>query len=287
MTAHVAEASESRGRVILRFCCGMPNDLAIEAAMLLARAFRSEVETLFVEDVQIVDFSGFAFAREIPLRGGVPRNVTPEAVRSEFRSAFAAARRYVAAAAARAEVHIYESVVRDEPTQALASACARRGPWNVIALAEPLSAVSFSAVQELFDTVSDATGVLVVGPNVRPVRGPTVVVVENTEHLPGMLRTGQRIAEALESDVVLLLVGADVEALAQMEAEVRLRLADRSDVRIIVPAASYGDSAVVAEAIRRIRAQFLIIQFGGTAIPRDGKLRPLVQALECPVLLVR
>ena len=294
MTAHVAAATEARGRVILRFSAWAPNDVAIQAAMLVANAFQSEVEVLFVEDSQRVDFASFPFAKEYPMRGGAPRAVSAQAVKAELKSAFTNARQRVAAAAAELEVHVYEHVVRDDPMQALVSACARRGPWNMIAIAETFGSPSTFSLDEVFDTVSDATGVIIAGPDARacmtPDRvptGPVVLAVEDTIHFQGMLRAGRHIAAALASEIVVLLVAGAEQELAQMDAEVRLLLADESNVRLALNGITYGDQSAAAEAVRRQRSAFLIAQYGGVIAPRGGSLRPLTGALPCPILLVR
>ena len=50
MIAHVAEAGEDRGRVVLRLgSSGRLSDIALEAAMRVAQAFQSEIESVFVE----------------------------------------------------------------------------------------------------------------------------------------------------------------------------------------------------------------------------------------------
>lgn len=294
MTAHVAEAAEARGRVILRFSAWAPNDVAIQAAMLVANAFQSEVEILLVEDSQRVDFASFPFAKEFSLRGGAPRAVSAQSVRAEIKSAFTAARRRVAKVASDLEVHVYEHVVRDDPVQALVSACARRGPWNMIAIAETVGAPGVFSIDEVFETVSDATGVIVAGPHARSCltadrasTGPVVLAVEDTIHFQGMLRAGRHIAAALGSEIVVLLVAGTEQELAQMDSEVRLLLADEPNVRLALSGITYGEQPAAAEAVRRQRGAFLIAQFGGVIAPRGRSLRPLTSALPCPVLLVR
>jgi hypothetical protein len=301
MTVHVARADEGKGRVILRLSAWKPNELAIEAAMTVASAFHSEVEVLFVEDSQRVDFAGFPFARETSLRGGAPRAVSARAVRAEFQGAFAVARRRIAEMACEADVPIYEHTVRDEPVQALASACARRGPWNMIAIAETFGAPAPFSIDEVFDNVTDATGVIIAGPAARGRNrtnhshglrqrkgaGPVVLAVEDVEHLQSMLRAGRFIGGALDAEVVMLLVAGTDEEYARMDSEVRLVLADQDHVRFAHAGVTYDDQAAVAEAIRRLDSGFLIAQYGGVTAPRANKLRPLMCALPCPVLLVR
>lgn len=289
MTAHVAESDEARGRVILRFSAWKPSDVAIHWAMMVAAAFHSEVEVLFVEDRERVNFAGFPFAREIPIRGGPPRSVSPRAIRAEFRRSFAEARKRIAALAQGLgeEIKVYESFVSDDPVQALVSACARRGPWNVIALAEAFGSPAPCSLDELFEAVTDATGIIVAGPNAMVRRGPVVLAVEDTDHLHGMLRAGDRIAAALGTGIVVLLVSGDQETLAHMEAEVRLALGETPRVEIARARATYGEIGVVAEALRRLRGSFVIAQYGGAAVPRQRGLRPLMLSLECPLLLVK
>jgi hypothetical protein len=72
-----------------------------------------------------------------------------------------------------------------------------------------------------------------------------------------------------------------------MEAQARLVLEAREDVRIEAAATARGEAAVIAEALRRLRGGFVICQFGGLVVPDEGDLRPLVAALECPLFLVR
>ena len=287
MTAHVAEAGEARGRVVLRFSAGMPNQVAIDAAVHVARAFDAEVENLYVEDVQAVDFAGFSFAREIPLRGGTARQVSPHAVHSDFRSAFSHARRTVADATRRAHVPVSETFVQDDPVQALVSACARTGPWNLVAFAEPFSPLTGTGVEAVFERDLDATGAVVVGPKARTQDGPVVVAIDDAQHAEAMLRAAERIAGSNESEVVILLVAENRTGLRRLDAGVREMLADRDDIRIGLAEVTFGQTAIVAEAVRRIGGRFLVVQYGGMAAPKGNGQRALTMALECPVLLVR
>ena len=67
MIAHVAAAGEERGRVVVWLpTAGRASSPAIEAAMMLARAFGSEVESLFVEDKQLFDLTKIGPAGLLP-----------------------------------------------------------------------------------------------------------------------------------------------------------------------------------------------------------------------------
>lgn len=287
MIAHVAEAGESRGRVVLRYSVGDPSPTAIAAAVCVARAFQAEIESLFIEDTQLLEMAKHPFVTETSFGGRTRRAVTRRGLVSGFRASFVAARRRIEAAARAADVPFIERVVRDEPVHALAAACAQNGPWNVIALAEPFGSGSGEIIRELFEQVRDATGLVLAGPAATRTKGPVVVVAEDLERLPGMLRLAERVATAIEDEVVLALLADDDTALAHFDGEVRLALADRTDVRILQSMAVHGEPAAAAEVIRRLRAGFVIAHFGGVAAPRDAVWRPLATALECPLFLVR
>ena len=69
MIAHVAQSGEDRGRVVLHLRSSHPSTMAVEAALRVARAFGSDLESLFVEDEQLFDCAAYSFAREVSLSG--------------------------------------------------------------------------------------------------------------------------------------------------------------------------------------------------------------------------
>lgn len=209
MIAHVAEAGEAMGRVVLRFSSQPPNDVAIRAAIKVAQAFQSELESLFVEDEQLIDLAHFPFATEISLTGRSRRNLTPTAVHNQFLATFREAERRVRVAISNTDVPLRQSYVRDEPIQALASACAQRGPWNVVAFGEALTTTSCAVFQELFESVSDTTGVVIVGPRSKRTTGPVIVAVEDTDRLPGMLPAASRLAALSDAKIRILITAPD------------------------------------------------------------------------------
>lgn len=287
MIAHVAEAGEGRGRVVLRYSVGAPSPIAIAAAVRVAQAFQSEIESLFIEDSQLMELAGHAFVREISFSGRATRAVSARALKTSFRAGFNDARRQIVKAVNAAEVPFRERIVCDEPVHAVAAACARNGPWNVIALAEALGGASGASIEEIFDNVIDATGLVLVGPKATRTAGPIVVAAEDRERLPGMLRAAERIAKTTESEIWLMLLADDEDALRQLEGEARLLLAERRDIRIAPGAVLHGHTSVAVEAMRKARAGFLIARFGGLAAPKGRGWRVLLSSLECPLFLVR
>ena len=153
MIAHVAEAGEERGRVIVRTVSMRVSDIAMQAAVRIAQAYNSEIESLFIEDAELIALSRFPFVREISRTGGPSRPLATVDVIRELRTHFRALQRRLATLAAAAQIPIHERVIRDEPLRALAITCADCGPWNVVVLAEPFGAESSADIASVLDNV--------------------------------------------------------------------------------------------------------------------------------------
>ena len=131
--ASSADASSSTSPRAIR------THIAIEAAVRIAQAFNSEIESLFVEDLQLYDMASYPFAREISLTRARQRPLSRDDIEREMRLCGQSLQRRVEALARAAAVPLRAKVVRDDPVHALAKACAEDGPWNVVALADALA----------------------------------------------------------------------------------------------------------------------------------------------------
>ncbi|HRD75886.1 MAG TPA: hypothetical protein PK264_08105, partial [Hyphomicrobiaceae bacterium] len=274
--------------------CETPSEVALDAAMRVARAFESEVESLFIENAQLYQLASYSFAREISLSGRQTRSLSEASISQQLKLAAHAVQRRIEALARIAEVPFSHRIVRDEPVPALARACSERGPWNVVALAEPFSPANAQELRHLFEEVTGTTGLVIVGPSARRTTGPVVAVVEDLDHVEPMLRAAERLAtittavgRAMAEPVTLVVVGEDRSARDWLEGQVRLMIARRDDVRLSLPEETRGVADVIAEEIRRLGAGFVVSQFGGHVVPAGGDLRHLAIALECPLFLMR
>jgi hypothetical protein len=287
MIAHVAESGEDRGRVVLHLRSSRPSPVALEAAVRVARAFGSDIESIFVEDQQLFDCAAYGFVREVSFSGTKSRAITLDAMMRDLRLAAQGARRQVEAVARRADVPLRCRVVRDEPLRALSIACTETGPWNVVALGDPFTAGTGATLKQLLLEVAGSTGLVAVGPAARRVTGDVVVALEDSAQLPDMLRAAERLAALDGAQILLLLIAPDEERLSHMDGEARLVVEARDDVRIQWAAVARGEAAVIAEVLRTLRSGMVICQFGGLVVPDEGDLRPLASVLECPLFLVR
>jgi hypothetical protein len=287
MIAHVAAAGEERGRVVVWLpAAGRASAPAIEAAMLLARAFGSEVESLFVEDKQLFDLAQFPFARQLASGEGWRGIAAPDLER-ELRFVGAALQRQVADAAKRAAIPCRARTMRDDPLGAVAKACAENGPWNVVAIAEPFAATDDKRLREVFANVSDTTGVVVAGTAARTFEGPVVAAVEHFERLNPMLKAAERLARAAGGEVKLMLVGNRPSDLSELEGKARLLFGASGGPDMETVLAARGDVNAVAGAVRRHKASLVLAQYGGLVISGEDTPRSLAAALDCPLLVVR
>lgn len=283
---HVAEASEDRGRVVVHMRSGNPHPIALAAAARLARAFSASIESVFVEDQQLIDLAAHGFLREVSVHGSEPRILSLDVMARELAGEAVAAERFVAAVARTAEVPYRSRVMRDESLRALAVACAECGPWNVIVLADPVGPGDRAAIASMLADVAAATGVILVGRQARRIDGPVVVAIEDVAHLPPMLRAARRLADESREALVALLMASGADAVAENEGLARLVLADDASVRILTVDLAGGASAA-AVALRRLNPGLVIARAGGRVLAADGDISPVAGALECPLFVVR
>ena len=255
--------------------------------MRVAQAFQSEIESLFVEDRQLLDCTSFSFVREVSLTGRWLRTVSREEMAFGLRLAANDARRQVEKLARQADVPLRSRVVRDEPLRAISVACAETGPWNVVVFAEPLSPGDGGFLKQVMLEIDGATGLGWSGPKAQRCSGPAIIVVEDTDLLPGMLMTAERMA-AVDTGSHRLAAGGDARGPAGANGRPSTPGGRRPRRRAHRTGRDRpGRGRRHGRNLRRLRGGFVIGQYGGLLVPDEGDLRPLLAALECPLFLVR
>ena len=293
MIAHVAEAEEQRGRVVLWLGGGGEiQKTAVDAAIALAQAFQSEVESLFIEDRQYFDLAALPFAHEISLSGRSKRAMSAEALAQDLKAHASALQRQVLERARAAEVRALARVVRAEPVQALAEVCAEKGPWNVVTVGVPVRDGTATGhlgagLAEVFHAVHATTGVVVAGAKARHTSGPVIAVVEELERAVPMMRAAQRIATATGGDARLWLLEQDQARQDWIEGQIRLALGATARLKLEVIDMAVHTPQSVAGLMRRAGAGFVITRFGGLLTPRERDVAPFAELLDGPLFLVR
>ena len=288
MIAHVAEAGEKSGRVVLQMSsAGHCSDVALEAAMRVAKAFNSEIESLILESDDLLNVAGFSFAKEISLTGRSLRSLEHAAIEDDLRGATAALQRRVLISARRAEVPCHCRTVRGDPVEALAIACMENGPWNVIALADPWDVGRGNVLARLLNEVHGMTGVIVSGVRASSIQGPVAAVIENLSHLSAMMRAAKRIASVAGGEVHLLVAGEIDDHAGEVEGQVRLALGDQDMAGVSMMGIRRGTPYSIAEILRELRAGFVIAEAYGLLMPPVAGGRCALDVIEGPVLFVK
>jgi hypothetical protein len=287
MIAHVAEAGENRGRVIVRLgAFAEPEPAALAAAIHVARAFQSEIEGLFIEDPDLFAAAAHPFVRELSLTGAGLRPLSLATVEHDCGHFAVATQRRLARLAEAAAVRFEARVVRDTVVGALTTACGERGPWNIIVFAEPvLPGTAGEVLSVAVAGVWGTTGYLVAAPRALWRRGPILVAIEDTDRLTGMVRAGQRLAAVAGEEVIVVPVGADDIAVDWLEAEMRLMLGEAPGVRVLPRPCHTGHGPALRTALAGHAPRLVIARYGGLTVPAGDPARPLAE-LAVPVFLV-
>ncbi len=312
MTASMG--AKSLARVVVEVHSGAPSDAALEAALRLAKALGSTLEGVLVEDAEMLAMDALPCTRVVSLVSGRTAVLEgPGQLAREMRMQLLAARRRMEELASRIGLSPQFATVRGSlASWALAERLAERVAGAVLALTEPYRRFGAHGVAQLFHRLPELAGLVLAGPRARRRPGPLVVVIEDERMGVGQVEELFALAAALKSafphQLVALVVGRDGES-GHAEALAR-RLAggarpSRRDVgpgrsgvgpgrgeaseavEIVWAEVPLAEPGVVAEALRRLDAGFVLAQSGGLFTPGTSSLGRLLAVLESPVLVVR
>lgn len=285
MTAHVAEASEGSGRVLLWLD---PNILAsrqaVEAAVRLAAAYRSELETVDVEPPHVVFAEGVPIRRvDSPTSPAVSAGLDDDTAR---RSLGRRQRRTIDDLTLEFEVPASHTRVSGDAIDQLATMCVERGPWNVVAISRMPSAEIAPLIASIFANVSGATGVLVGSRRTSPWRGRVAVVAEDGERLPSMLRAAERIA-GKDGSTHLIVAAPAQAAFDELEAQARLLPEGSGRLRFAASRPTYGVEGALDEPLINAAPDLAIARFGGILLSDGAALSRTLALTGAAFLLVR
>lgn len=283
MITHVAEASENSGRIVLHMGPDM-SPVLLQAALLLARGFRSEVEGFYTESRALFDVAALSFTREISLSGAIKGPLDVVTLEPRVARGTAANLRYARSVANAAGIGFSARLSSEDATRLLADACAQRGPWNVVAIGEPVAHRNMGHLRDMFDAIWGTTGIVVASRSAKRTSGPVVVVVEDIERFSPLLRTAETIASVTGERIEVVLAGTSAVEVMDLDEQIRLILGEDSQ-RLPMTTVAQGGIAAIADAVRD--AGFIIARFDGVAMPSEGEHSLLSENLDGPILLVR
>jgi hypothetical protein len=287
MIAHVAEASELSGRVVLWLDpeTGCTPAL-LEAPVRLAAAYGAEVETVAVSEVPEVDDVpvrrvGCAEAADPPFEHG-----TMSAGDQRFALLTQRYRRIVDVAGNMHGVRVRHTVASGDAVDQISEMCLARGPWNIVALSRMPAFGGHSLLSSLLANVSGATGFLLCGEQRIHAGSRVVVVAEDADRLPPMLRAAERLSASDAS--IRILIGAETAAAhAELESQARLLTAGVSGVEFDKAGPTFGVPGALVELLAWMKPSLIIARFGGSCLADGRELSRASAATRAPILLVR
>jgi len=283
MTAHVAEASELSGRVVLwldpQTTC---RPEALDAPVRLAAAYGAEVETVFISPRTHDVGDTLVPLRRVRVGSGGESDepdLRSELVQRHFQ-------RVVEDAAHARKVIVRHAERRGDALDGISEMCLARGPWNIVALPRLPPFDGYALMNAMLANISGATGFLICGGS--PSKAATnriVVFAEDGERLPSMLRAAERMAG--EKGTIHLFIAAETRMqYEELEAQARL-LAAESYVIFEPTMPTLGVGSTLVEPTARLKPSLIIAPYGGAAIANGKELATLATLADAPILIVR
>lgn len=288
MIAHVAEASEQRGRVVLwldaETLC-RPQDL--DAAVRLASAYGAEVETIFISPDAVIVEEGVP-ARSVAhvVSGDAPEEAANDQAIMRSELLWRRLKRAAEIAGRTHGVAVHHALAQGNPIDRIAEMCLARGPWNIVAFTGLPAFGGHIVMNELMANVGGATGFLLCSGGKVHAEGPILIFAEDAERLPAMLRAGERLSSG-DSKIHLVIAAETRPLFDDLDAHARLLADETYNVTFDPSAPTLGVPATLIEAAARLRPSLIIAPFAGAAIVNGRELARLAVATQAPILVVR
>ncbi len=284
MIAHVAEASERSGRVVLwldpEARC---SSALLEAPVRLAAAYGAEIETVVV-------LPSDGGGDDLPVRR-IENGEASEAGHAHdigwrFALLTQRYRRAVEEAGTVHRVKVRHSEAIGDAVDRIAEMCLARGPWNIVALARVPAFGGHALISTMLANVGGATGFLLCGEPRAAAGSRVVVIVEDADRLPSMLRAAERLSGP--SGSIRIVIGAETASEhADLEAQARLLTAGTKGVAFEKAGPTFGVPGALTEIVARMKPSLVVARFGGSALADGRELSRASAATRAPILLVR
>lgn len=234
---------------------------ALEAATALAEGLRARLEGLFVEDADLLRLAALPFATEIALSSAAARPLKLAQLERQLRAEAAAVRRLLETGATRRRLEYSFTVVRGRPASV------------VLALPSPADVFIFGRAPSRH---GEAHALL---------NGPVLAVFDGTEGAARVLEVATALADrAGESVLVYVAVETEADGTALETALKRELVALKAVVETLSPVPF--DLDTLARTVKA-RGISLLVLHHGHRLQEPERLHQLLEAMPCPVILVR
>lgn len=271
-------------RILVALDASTSSLAALQASAGLAAALQADLVGIFVEDVNLLRFSALPFAQEQRWPAARRQQLDEQQMEHQLRLRASQARRALAAAADQLEVAWTFRVVRGQVTHEVLAACLEADLLSLGCTSRTLARGS-----RLGSTAREATrrsprSVLLAR---RPseMEWPVVVTYDGSSLARRGLMAGVSLAQRYENNLIVLVLGESREAAAPLVEEVQALVGPAPvhlEFRFVT-----SDDAEQLVTLLQSQSCSLVILAGETPPLRGEALQALLDALECPVMVVR
>ncbi len=263
---------------------------ALEEAARLASALQAELVGLFVEDINLLHLAMLPFTYEIERATGASRQIDRDSMERDLQLQASQARRALARAATRAELRWSFQVVRGEVRQEILKAALEAdlltlGRASRSHLSRPPLGSTARAV------IEGGPGLVIFGGPSRSSEQPILLTFDGSRAGKQALVAAAKLAAMGDSELVVVLIQND----PTNENEPITDLAEQCE------AALHEQGYHKEPSFRRISSQHMIslikiavetdcsllVLGGDTPLLQGAALQEMLDALKCPVMLVR
>jgi nucleotide-binding universal stress UspA family protein len=259
MTDH--EEQETR-RIVVAVDASPCGRAALEAATQWAAQLRAELQTLFVEDNDLLRLASLPIANEVPLSYAVPRPLGVARLERMFRAHAEQVRRAVAEAADRLQLRWTFQVQRGDLVRT-SRAVAGQAQLLILGMAETAGTAPYER---------------------RTATGSILAVDEGTSSSDGVLQIAAELARVYLGDLVVLSLAADDGTGASRRQQIDQCL-DGCRVGYTVQPLPTLDGRTIVRLAERLRNRLLLLVLHSELLD-EIDLEILVKQLECPLALV-
>jgi nucleotide-binding universal stress UspA family protein len=263
---------------------------ALEAAAKLASVLRAELVGLFVEDINLLHLAMLPFTYEIERATGVPRHIDRDSMERDLQLQASQARRVLARAATRAELRWSFQVVRGEVKSEILKAALEAdlltlGRVSRSHLSRPALGSTARAV------IESGPGFVILGGPSKAVDQPMMVTFDGSRAGSLALVAAAKLAAMGETDLVVVLIRNDpadtAEPITDLAKQCEAILHEQSyhkepDFRRI---SSQQTMSLIKIAVDTDCS--LLVLGGDSPLLQGAALQEMLDALKCPVMLVR
>jgi len=255
---------------------------ALEAAAELAARLEAHLEGVFVEDRRLLRVARHSAAREVKFPFASAGSLDPARMRRELRAQASEARRALLRIAEAREIEWSFRVIRGDVIASVLRASQHADLLSLGIASRPLDRRVRLGSTALAAALNGTTSVLVSQRGAR-ITPPIVVVYDGSPIAQRALGIGLALAGEGHGYLSVSIISADAENAARLRREVALRVGKRAPFTRYRRLPNPKGKTLIASA----QAETCGMLVMGANVTPAGDLQPLLDAVVCPVLLIR